>query len=408
MSEFQDSLAYIREVGEKISIPKQHIEIMKNPERILMVNFPVKMDNGNISVFHGYRVQFNSVLGPYKGGIRYHPEVDLEEVKNLALLMVIKTAVVGIPLGGGKGGVTIDVKKHSEKEIERITRAFTRAIADCIGPDKDVPAPDVYTDGKIMGYIVDEYSKIVGKESLAVVTGKPLDRGGSQGREKATGLGGAFIVERAFERAKLPGKRVAIQGFGNVGMFAAESLADRGYKIVALSDSKSGVYDPNGIDAKKAIEFKKKNKALAGFPGSKEITNEDLLELDVDILVPAALGGQIHLKNADKIRAKLIVEMANGPVTKEADEILQKKGCLVVPDVLANAGGVTVSYFEWLQNKQNKYWSEQEVNSKLKEKMNSAFDETYAMMKKYNLLMREAAMAVALTRISKGLKEKGF
>lgn len=378
------------------------------PEKIVMASLPVRMDDGRLEVFQGYRVQYNSARGPYKGGIRFHPQVDLDEVKALAFWMSIKTAVVGIPMGGGKGGVVVDPKALSEAELERLSRAWIRAFRPVIGPEKDVPAPDVYTTPQIMAWMADEFSTLEGKPSIGVVTGKPLDYGGSQGRGAATATGGFYVFMKLIEDMDIkPNKsKVAIQGFGNAGSIMAQLLDNEKFQIVALADSKAHIYNEKGLDLEKVFAHKESTGSLAGFSDAKEISKEEFLALDVDVLVPAALENQITKDNAEDVKAKFVVELANGPLTPEADEILYKKGAIVVPDVLANAGGVTVSYFEWLQNISNNYWTEEEVDKELREKMIPAWEAIYQMSKDKKVDLRTAAFMVALDRIAKAIQAK--
>ncbi|QQG43195.1 MAG: Glu/Leu/Phe/Val dehydrogenase [Candidatus Daviesbacteria bacterium] len=392
---------------------------LTNPDRVIEVSLPMKLDNGEVKLFQGYRVQHNNIRGPYKGGLRYHQDVDMDEVKALAFWMTMKNAVVDVPFGGGKGGITVDPKTLEELELEKLTRQFTGKIADIIGPQKDVPAPDVNTNPKIMAWIVDEYSKITGKKQLAVVTGKPIEKGGSEGRTEATGLGGVYTLLTAFQKLNMKpkGMTVAIQGFGNVGLYVAKFLQKTGFKVVALSDSKGGIYIPQGIESVEEVEKCKLEKGtLAGCYcigsvcdlknidklGGKNISSEEVLQLPVDIIVPAALENVITKDNAAKIKAKIVLEMANGPTTQEADEILRKKDVLMIPDILANSGGVTVSYFEWYQNLNNEHWGKEEVFKKLKVKIEKATGEVFDTSNKYGVSLREAAYIVALNRIQKG------
>lgn len=392
-------------------------------DRIITVSLPMRMDKGNIEVFTGYRMQHNNIRGPYKGGIRYHPEVSEDEVKALSFWMTIKNAVVDVPFGGGKGGITVNPKLLSERELETLTRLFTRRLASVIGPFTDVPAPDVNTNEKIMSWIVDEYSKIVDIPTPAVVTGKPVEKGGSEGRVEATGLGGLYVfMELLRSLGKKPhGMTVAVQGFGNVGYNIALFLQREGFTVVALSDSKGGIYIPSGIDDIEQVQQCKKEKGyLAGCycVGSvcdiankhnlegKDITSSEILTLPVDILVPAALENVITKENAKDIKAKIVLEMANGPTSDEADAILQKKGIIVVPDVLANAGGVAVSYFEWLQNLHNKKWKKIQVFRKLREKMEKATKIVLRIAKNNKVTMREAAYMLALHRLEDEWQKK--
>ena len=405
---FTNATKQLENAAELLNLNKNVLEILKNPKRILEVSISVEMDSGEIKVFKGYRSQYNDALGPFKGGIRFHPKVNLSEVKALSAWMTWKCAVVGLPLGGGKGGVIVDPKKMSDKEIEKLSRGYARAMKDFIGPEKDIPAPDVYTNPRIMAWMMDEFSKIKGYNVPGVVTGKPLEVGGARGRSFSTAQGGIYVLEKAVKKLKLDSKKttVAIQGFGNAGSFMAKILSALGYNIVAVSDSRGGIimnHDSknNNLDIKNIIKFKKETGSVVGFPGTKTITNEQLLKLDVDILVPAALENVITEKNAGQIKAKLIVELANGPVTPEADVKLEKKGVIVIPDILANAGGVIVSYFEWVQNLQNYYWSERENISKLKTIIEKSFDEVWEKRGYLNISMRLAAYVLAVEKVAK-------
>jgi len=377
-------------------------EMLKHPMRVFMVNIPVVMDDGGIRVFTGYRVQYNDALGPTKGGIRYHPDLTMDEVTALAAWMTWKTAVTGLPLGGGKGGIRCNSKEMSKAELERLTRGYVRAIAKLIGPFTDVPAPDVYTTAEMMAWIMDEYSEIVGYPAFGVVTGKPLNVGGSRGRNEATSKG---LMHTVVEAAKhlgmdLRGATVAVQGYGNVGCHAARLLHEIGCKIIAASDSRGGAYNPDGLDPLKVLEHKNRTGSVVDYPGSTYITNEKLLELKCDILVPAALENQITEANAAKIEAKIVAEGANGPTTPEADEILFKKEVFVIPDILANSGGVIVSYFEQVQNQMNYYWTDEEVAAKLKDTITRAFKDVHAVTKEHNVDMRGAAYMLAVRRVA--------
>jgi glutamate dehydrogenase/leucine dehydrogenase len=365
--------------------------------------------NVNGKKYQGYRVQHNSARGPYKGGIRYHPQVDINEVKALATWMSLKCAVASIPYGGAKGGVTCDPKKMSVQEKEAVSRAWARALVQHIGPWKDVPAPDVNTDGQTMAWILDEYEKITGNHAPALITGKPIEIGGSLGRDKATSQGGFFVLREAMREYKLKNlKTIAIQGVGNVGGWLAEILQHQGFKIVALSDSQGGIYNPKGIDYHKATMHKKKTGALKNFPGTKNITNEELLELPVDILAPSALENVITKQNAGRIKAKIVLEMANGPTIPDADPILNKKGIIVIPDILANSGGVSTSYFEWVQNLSGYYWDLEEVDAKLEHLMAKAFRDVHAKAKEYRISLRAGANVLALERIAKAMQLRGW
>jgi len=382
------------------------------PQRILEVHFPVVMDDGRVEMFEGYRVHHNTAKGPAKGGIRYHPDTNLDEVASLAFWMTWKCAVLNLPYGGAKGGVKVDVSKLSERELERLSRRFFSEIQMMVGPQKDIPAPDVNTNAKIMAWYMDTYSMNVGYMSLGVVTGKPIDLGGSEGRPEATGRGVSITTNEA---CKVIGKditkaRIAIQGFGNVGSYTAKILNEEfGAKIVAISDISGGIYNENGFDVNELIAYRDSNKGvIAGYPKGTPITNEELLELDVDILIPAALENAITEKNADKIKAKVIIEAANGPTTPAAEEMLLKKGVLIVPDILANAGGVTVSYFEWVQDLQTFFWDIDDIRKRLTKMMVNAFAEVYRTKEKYNTDMRTAAYIVAINRVANAVKERGY
>ena len=417
---FEDAIAILNEAAKYSSAPDWLIKLLQEPERIIQVRFPLEKDDGSVIPMSGYRIQYNNILGPYKGGIRYHPQVNLSEVKALALWMMVKNAVCDVPFGGGKGGIEVDPKELSEAELERLTRGFTQKIFPNISPEIDVPAPDVNTNPKIMSWIADEYEKQFKVQSSkfkfndihfnAVVTGKPIDQGGSEGRAEATGLGGFLVLQSLLEKLDSGDKlTIAIQGFGNVGSYFAKFAYEAGFKIVAVSDSKTAIVDVSGnggLDIPKIIKFKEAEKSFAEIELSKieKISNEALLELEVDILVPAALEGVIDGDNAMDIRAKVILELANGPVTRQADKILEEKEVLVVPDVLANSGGVTVSYFEWFQNMNDQKWTNEEVRDKLKEKIQKAFSEVWELAGDEKISLRLAAYAVALNRISKSFK----
>jgi glutamate dehydrogenase (NAD(P)+) len=385
-------------------------KILTKPKRQIIVSCPVQMDNGAIEVFTGYRVQYNITLGPAKGGIRYHPDVTLDEVTALAAWMTWKCAVAQLPFGGGKGGVICDPRKMSQRELEALTRRYTAEIIDAVGPDKDIPAPDVNTNEQIMAWFMDTYSMHVGQATTAVVTGKPIEMGGSQGRREATGRG-VMIITR--ESAKylgldLQGARVAIQGFGNVGSVAADLLDDMGAKIVAATDWKGGVYNPRGLDIKALLAHTAQQRTVDGFSGAEPLANEELFKLDVEILIPAALEEQITAANMRDIRAKLIVEGANGPTAPEAHQYLHEKGVFIVPDILANAGGVSVSYFEWVQDRHGYFWPENEVNQRLEAKMCEAFNVVLATAGRYNVDMRTAAYIVAINRVATVTKMRGM
>jgi glutamate dehydrogenase (NAD(P)+) len=385
-------------------------KILTHPKRQITVSCPIQMDNGEIEVFTGYRVQYNITLGPAKGGIRYHPDVTLDEVTALAAWMTWKCAVAHVPFGGGKGGVICDPTRMSRRELEALTRRYIAEIIDAIGPEKDVPAPDVNTNDQIMAWVMDTYSMHVGHTSTAVVTGKPVEMGGSLGRREATGRG-VMIVTR--ETAKhlgfdIKGARIAVQGFGNVGSVSAALLSRIGAKIVAVTDWKGGVYNDNGLDIAGMLDYVKQRKSIDGFPGGESIENEQLFSLDVDVLVPAAMENQITMENAPGIRAKVVAEGANGPTTPEAHKHLHERGIFVIPDILANAGGVTTSYFEWVQNRHGYFWEEPEVNKRLEAKMVEAFDDVLKTSIRFKTDMRTAAYIVAINRVAVVTKLRGM
>jgi len=385
-------------------------QVLRTPKRILEVSVPVKMDNGQVKVFTGYRVQHNIARGPAKGGVRYHPSVTLDEVKALASWMTWKTATVNIPFGGGKGGVICDPKRMSKGELERLTRRYMSEILPIIGPDCDIPAPDVYTDAQTMAWMMDTYSMTTGHTVLGVVTGKPIVLGGSQGRNEATARGCIFALEEAckIKKINLRGASVAIQGFGNAGSVAAKLLQEKKARIIALSDSRGGVHNPRGLDPQKALRFKERTGSIVGMPGGSRISNEDLLTLKCDVLIPAALENVITLENAEQVQAKIVAEAANGPTTPRADEVLARKSIFLVPDILANAGGVTVSYFEWVQNHYSYSWTEQEVNNKLAEVMHRSFMDVLEMSRKYHVHMRTAASILAVGRVADATLLRGL
>jgi glutamate dehydrogenase/leucine dehydrogenase len=466
---FENAMLQLKKAGEALRLKdnktvRGKIKLLEQPQRIVNVTFPVEMDKGELRIFQGYRVQYNNFLGPYKGGIRFHPQVSLDEVKALSFWMVMKCAVADLPLGGGKGGIIVDPKTLSEGELERLSRGYVRAIADCIGPDKDVPAPDVNTNGVIMGWMVDEFINIKSAEVArsnsrvlrsfplasarvqaptaknsnlsalparqisyfkSTFTGKLIKDGGSEGREEATGLGGLYVLIALLSKrniqypisniqlnSKIQNKQltVVVQGFGNVGFNIAKFLHENGFNVVAVSDSKGGVYVPEGMNPELTLDCKEKTGMLAGcycsgsvcsVKSGKKITNDELLELPVDILVPSALENVITKDNANKIQAKIILEMANGPTTPEADEILFQRGITVIPDILSNSGGVTVSAFEWEQNRKGEHWTKEDVNKKLKKKMEDAVDVIWQTSQELNIDLRTAAFVVALKRILK-------
>ena len=409
--------AQLKNTGKLVSLDSLLAARLEYPDRVVDVSIPLRMDDGSVKVFEGFRVQHNNIRGPYKGGLRYHPKVDLDEVKALSFWMTMKNAVIDIPFGGGKGGISFDPKKLTEGELERLTRGFARKLAPVLGPDRDVPGPDLNTNEKVMQWIREEYARETGADAPAVITGKPLEHGGSEGRTEATGLGG-FYALMEFLRLTDRGHRgmtVAIQGFGNVGSFLAGYLKEAGFRIVALSDSKGGMYIPKGIEDLNAVQkCKEQSGKLAGCycvgsvcdlsnmerMGGRDISSDEVLTLPVDIVVPAALENSITKENAHAIQASIVLEMANGPTTLEADEILRKKGAVVIPDILANAGGVAVSYFEWYQNMHGETWKKQDVFAQLKEKMDAAARAVFAAAEEYSVSLREAAYIVALKRLS--------
>jgi glutamate dehydrogenase (NAD(P)+) len=385
-------------------------KILTNPKRQIIVSCPIQMDNGDIEVFTGYRVQYNITLGPAKGGIRYHPDVSLDEVTALAAWMTWKCAVAHVPFGGGKGGIICDPTRMSRRELEALTRRYIAEIVDAIGPEKDVPAPDVNTNDQVMAWVMDTYSMHVGHTSTAVVTGKPIEMGGSLGRREATGRGVMIVTREAARHLGLniTGATVAVQGFGNVGSVSADLLSKLGAKVVAVTDWKGGVYNPKGLDVEKMLEFAKQHKTIDGFPGGEPFENEQLFELEVDVLVPAALENQITEDNAGSIKAKIIAEGANGPTTPDAHRILHERGVFVIPDILANAGGVTTSYFEWVQDRHGYFWEEAEVNKRLEAKMVEAFNDVLETSIKYKIDMRTAAYIVAINRVATVTRMRGM
>lgn len=408
---FQNALQAIDEAGKLMQIDPNVLGRLKAPRRSLAVSIPVRMDDQSVKVFTGYRVQYNATLGPYKGGIRYHQNVDLSEVVGLAALMTFKNSVLGLPLGGAKGGVAVDPTKLSKTEKQNLTRRYTSEIGPFIGPTKDIPAPDVGTDQQVMAWMMDTYSQEQGGFTQpGVVTGKPVEIGGSLGRMGATGLGVIYITDSALKSKgrTLSGASLAIQGFGNVGSHAAQYGFERGAKIVAVSDVGGGIFNGDGLDVPELLKYFKENKTLAGFKGAKSITNEELLTLPVDALLPCALEGVIDLKNANQIKAKIIVEGANGPVTIDATKVLHQNGVFVVPDIIANGGGVIVSYFEWVQDIMSFFWHEEEINGKLKSIINQAFDTCYKAMEEKKVDLRSAAMGVAVKRLEKAMLLRGL
>lgn len=397
--------------AKKLKLEDSLIELLRYPKRRLIVNFPVRMDDGRVINVEGYRVQCHPVLGPGKGGIRYHPDTTLEEVEALAILMNWKCAVAGLPFSGAKGGVRCNPKEMSVTELERLTRRYAAEIAPIIGPDVDIPAPDVYTSSREMAWIVDTISMHHNGEFMpGLVTGKPILLGGSLGRETATARGGFFCTLEALKHLKmeLKGATVAIQGFGNAGSYYAQFVQEAGAKIIAISDSKGGIYNSKGLDSKAVLDFKKETGTVVGFKGADKITNEELLELPCDILVPAALEDQLHEQNASKVKAKIICELANGPTTQEADAILHERGIFVIPDILANSGGVTVSYFEWVQDRYRYFWDAERVDERLKLFMTEAFKRVLDMHLKEKVDMRTAAFMTAVSRVAEAARARGM
>jgi glutamate dehydrogenase/leucine dehydrogenase len=397
---FQNALDQLARAQSISGLDPAIVERLSLPDREHVITIPILMDDGTTKSFDGYRVQHSNIRGPYKGGIRFHPHADINEVKALSLWMTLKTAVVNIPLGGGKGGIAVDPKELSSGELERLSRGWVQALHEHIGPYKDIPAPDVNTTPQIMEWMIDEYALLTGDTTNASFTGKPLHAGGSQGRDKATGLGGFMVFNALREKMGVSeNARVVIQGMGNVGGFAAQTFVAHGYKVIAMSDSKSGVYDPNGLDVDEVEAYKKEKGSLAGFPSAQTVTNTELLTLDTDVLVPAALENQITKENASDIQAHVILELANGPTTPEADDILFAKGVRVIPDILANSGGVVVSYFEWDQNLKGEHWTEQEVHEKLQTILDREAKNVWEKASELNTDMRRAAFVIAMERI---------
>ncbi|MDP3993454.1 MAG: Glu/Leu/Phe/Val dehydrogenase [Candidatus Doudnabacteria bacterium] len=400
---FETAKAQLDKAAATANLDSDLIERLKVPDRYVEVSIPVVMDNGEQKIFTGFRSQHNNARGPYKGGIRFHPEVSLDEVRALSFWMTFKNAVVGVPFGGGKGGVVFDPKKVSPAELEKISRGYIQKISRLIGPELDVPAPDVNTNSQIMDWMVDEYAKLTrNKNAPACFTGKSLGNGGSEGRQEATGFGGGIVLREVLAKNLIQarGKTIAIQGFGNVGQFIAEAVANLGWKIVALSDSKGGVYNEAGLNLTEAEAHKKQTGALKDLSGSANITNAELLELGVDVLIPAALENVLTAENAGRVKAPLIFEMANGPTTTEADEIFQNSGKIVIPDILANSGGVGTSYFEWYQNMHGEHWPREQVLDKLKSLMIQAFADVFTVHKKYQTSFRSAAYILAAERLA--------
>jgi len=408
---YDEMLSCVDNAAEKLGLKYDDYVALRYPERMLSVSLPVKMDDGTLKVFSGYRIQHSSTRGPCKGGIRFHPDVNLDEVKALSAWMTWKCAVVNIPYGGAKGGIAVDPSKLSEGELERLTRRYTAAILPILGPDRDIPAPDVNTNPKIMGWIMDTFSVFKGYPAPEVVTGKPIEIGGSLGRGEATGRGVSIVLDAIAFRKELPLQKakIAIQGFGNVGGATARSLYSKGYNIVAISDVSCTLYNEDGLNIKALSEYASEKKTIKGYTekGVTEISKEDFFKLDIDVLILAALENQVTAENANDIKASIIVEGANGPTTTEADEILNKKGVVIVPDILSNAGGVIVSYFEWVQNLQSIFWDEHEIFSLLKKILLKAFDDVYKLSEDKDVTLRTAAYMVAINRVVKATKLRG-
>jgi len=425
---FQNALSQLAQAKKHLNYSSAIWDILENPQREVIVHFPVVMDDGHVELYHGFRIQYNNFFGPYKGGIRFHPSVNIDEVRALAFWMMIKNAIVDIPVGGGKGGVIMDPKVLSASELQRVTRGYIKAIHSSIGPYVDVPGPDMGTPPKVMGWMTEEYKnqilksktrKLTENEILATFTGKPVDKGGSEGRDEATGRGGIYVLQALMGklRTKNPGKTrptIAVQGFGNLGYHFARIANEEGFRVVAVSDSKNAIYVPDGIDPETTLDCRKKTGSLAtcmctnsscDIRNGKLITNEELLELPVEILVPAAIENVITGENAHRIKALIVFEMANGPTTTEADEVLEKKGILVIPDILANSGGVTVSSFEWQQNLKDEHWTLFEIRAKLKKKMEIAFETVWEQAQKNKMSLRTAAFVVAIKRLAEKIHQ---
>lgn len=398
---YKDYQTYLQRLEHQLKLSPTELTLLKTPKRVFNFDIPLRMDSGEIKIFSGYRVQHNNSLGPTKGGVRFHPEINLEEMKILAFLMTLKCALVNLPFGGAKGGIKVNPENLSRSELERLSRAYIKELHNFIGPKIDIPAPDINTDEQIMAWMIDEYSKIKGKFIPGAITGKPIILGGSYGRIISTALGGAFILRKFLELEKFPSKnlRVAIQGFGNVGLNMAKILNEWRYKIVAISDVRGGIYNKNGLNIKEIMKKQIEPRIIPQLRNVKKITNKELLEIDCDVLIPAAISHQITRENADKIKAKIILGMANAPITPEADTILFNKGIKVIPDILANSGGVIVSYFEYVQNSTNEYWLEKEVFKKLEEKLNKALYSVFLACQTTKYDLRTAAYIIAVKKI---------
>ncbi len=410
LNPFRIAQGQVRQACEALDLEPAVYEILKQPVRFLEVAIPVRMDDGSVRVFTGYRSQHNDAVGATKGGLRFHPKVTADEVRALSMWMTFKCAVLGLPFGGAKGGISCNPKELSEGELERLSRNYIHAISQLIGPEKDVPAPDVYTNPQIMAWMVDEFSRLREHNSFGLMTGKPLILGGSEGRGEATARGCVVTAAEAARRLglELAGATVAVQGYGNAGSVAVRLIHQRGARVIAVSDSQGGIHRPEGIDPGILEEHKRRTASVRGLPGTREISNDELLTLPCDVLVPAALENQITGANAGRVKAKLVAEAANGPTTPEADEILHQKGVLVVPDILANAGGVTVSYFEWVQNLMSYYWTAEEVNQRLEQHMVKAFGAVWDLHREKNIKMRDAAFRVAVRRVADAMRVRGW
>ncbi|HKR14730.1 MAG TPA: Glu/Leu/Phe/Val dehydrogenase [Pyrinomonadaceae bacterium] len=410
LNPFEIAKQQFNRAADFLDLDRSMRNVLQNAKRQLIVSIPVKMDGGDVQVFEGFRVQHNIARGPAKGGIRYHPNVSLDEVKALASWMTWKCATVGIPYGGGKGGVICDPKSLSRNELERLTRRYAFEIAPIIGPDRDIPAPDVYTDEQTMAWIMDTISMVRGHTELGVVTGKPISLGGSQGRAEATARGCLYALREAcrVKGMSLNGARVAVHGFGNAGANIARLVAQDGARVVAACDSKTGIYCESGIDVDEALQQKEKTTSLAGLKGTKEMAPEDMIGIDCDILLPSALENAITLKNVGQVKAKIIAELANGPTTPGADRVLEDEGVFLIPDILANAGGVTVSYYEWVQDQYSFFWSERQINDTLEQTMKTAFDSVHETAQQYNTDMRTGAYILAVARVAEATRVRGI
>ncbi len=404
------ALAQLKLAAQRLQLNSGIHKMLSQPKRSISVSIDIRLDNGSIAVFNGVRVQHWDVRGPFKGGIRFYPDITLDEVTALSMLMTWKCAIADIPYGGAKGGICVDSKKMSKHELERLTRRYVSLIVEYLGPHRDIPAPDMYTDSQTMAWIMDTYSQLKGYSVPECVTGKPIEIGGSEGRTEATGRGVIHCIKEAAQKndLKLKDATIAIQGFGNVGYHAAQTAIETGCKVVAVSDSSGGIYNARGITPAEVLTHKEKTGSVQNYPGCKNITNEELLETKCDILIPAAMENQITCKNADKIKARMVAEAANGPTTPEADKCLQEKGICLIPDILANSGGVTVSYFEWVQNLTREHWTLEQVNTKLETKMTKAFDDVYALSQKEESDLRTAALMLGVGRVANGIKVLGL